>query len=87
MSVWQRSDDWVGSEIEDSFVMVNIETGNYVALNSTAAAIWNALETPADEDAIVGALTGAFDVSADECRAALPAALESMRAQDLVLPL
>ena len=84
MSEWQRSDDWVGSEIEDSFVMVNIETGNYVALNSTAAAIWNALETPLAEDAIVGALTAAFDVDEAQCRAALPAALESMRKLDLV---
>jgi len=37
---WARSDDWVGSEIEDSFVMVNIDSGKYVALNPTATAVW-----------------------------------------------
>ena len=34
--LWARSDDWVGSEIDDSFVMVNIDSGKYVALNATA---------------------------------------------------
>jgi hypothetical protein len=38
--MWQRSDNWVGSEIDDSFVMVNIDSGNYIALNITARRRW-----------------------------------------------
>ena len=41
---WVRSDDWVGTEIDGSFVMVSVESGKYVALNETAHAIWTALE-------------------------------------------
>jgi hypothetical protein len=65
---WQRDDNWVGSQIEDSFVMVNIETGKYVSLNASASAIWEALEQPRSRDEIVSDLRGKFDVDADACR-------------------
>ena len=48
-TIWQRSDQWIGTEVEDSFVMVNIETGKYVSLNPTANAVWRALEIAAPQ--------------------------------------
>ena len=81
---WQRSDDWIGSEIDDSFVMVNIESGNYVALNITANAVWQALETPSTEDDLVERLTGDFDVDAGQCRASVTQLLGKMSEMALV---
>ncbi|MEY2927543.1 MAG: hypothetical protein RL367_2020, partial [Pseudomonadota bacterium] len=40
-TIWQRSESWVGSQIDDSFVMLNIEVGDYVSLNATATDVWN----------------------------------------------
>lgn len=77
--MWQRSDDWVGSEIEDKFVMVNIESGKYVALNATANAIWQALEQQCDEDGIVAELLGQFVVEEGECRASVLRSLGEMQ--------
>jgi hypothetical protein len=82
--MWQRSDNWVGSEIDDSFVMVNIDSGNYIALNITANAVWQALETPSSEDDIVGKLSGQFDVAEAECRASVATLLEKMSEMALV---
>ena len=82
-ALWQRKDRWVGAEVDDSFVMVDIETGKYVALNPTALAIWNALETPADEDELCRMLIAKFEVEPEECRRAVAAVLDRMRELDL----
>ncbi len=81
---WQRSDDWVGSEIDDSFVMVNIDSGNYIALNVTANAVWQALETPSSEDELVSSLTEQFSIDADQCRQSVAALLGKMSEMELV---
>jgi hypothetical protein len=81
---WQRSDDWVGSLIDDSFVMVNIDNGNYVALNATANAVWQALETPSSEDELVAELTQQFDIDADACRSSVNTLLGKMSDMALV---
>ena len=83
---WQRSDDWIGSEIDESFVMVNIDSGNYVALNVTANAVWKALETPSSEDEIVRNLTVEFDIDADQCRDSVSLLLGKMSDMALVRP-
>ncbi len=80
---WARNDDWVGSAIEDSYVMVNIINGSYVALNETAHAIWDALETPRTKDEITAQLTTEFAVAADTCAAAVERTLAQMEVQQL----
>jgi molybdopterin biosynthesis enzyme len=81
--LWTRSDDWVGSEIDDAFVMVNIDSGKYVALNQTAAAIWTALESPVDQPTIERALCDAYAVSLEDCHRSVSTMLAQM--QDLQL--
>lgn len=81
--MWQRSDEWIGTEVEDSFVMVNIETGKYVSLNPTANAVWRALEHSQDEDQLCRMLMDEFDVGPEECRRAIADILERMGALNL----
>jgi hypothetical protein len=80
---WQRSDDWVGSQIEDGYVMVNINTGKYVSLNQTANAIWKALASPRTTPELCELLQAQFDVGAPACAKAVEAALETMRGLEL----
>jgi hypothetical protein len=77
-SKWQRDDNWVGSQIEDNFVMVNIETGKYVSLNASASAIWDALEQPRSTDEIVADLLGKFEVDDETCRNSVSRVLGTM---------
>lgn len=83
---WQRDDNWVGSQIDDNFVMVNIETGKYVALNSSASAVWEALESPHAKDEIVAALLGKFAVDEESCRRSVERVLDQMREMQLAAP-
>ena len=82
-ATWTRNEDWVGSAIEDSFVMVNIGNGSYVALNETARAIWDTLETPRTQSEIEASLSAQFDVAPDTCAAAVARTLAEMEVQQL----
>lgn len=84
-TIWNRDENWVGSEIEDSFVMVNVDTGSYVALNCTAHAVWRALEAPASQSEIVVKLVERFDVSPADCEAAVLRLLQKMQTLSLAV--
>lgn len=77
-TLWRRSEDWVGVQVEDSFVMVSVENGQYVALNRSANAIWQTIETPRTERQICEFLCAQFDVPVDQCAAAVERALAEM---------
>ena len=85
-TVWLRSDEWVGAEVEDSFVMVSIETGKYVALNKTADAVWRALETPCSASKICDILIERFEVEPEQCARAVATTLATMRTMELAKP-
>lgn len=82
--MWQRSDDWVGSQIDEQFVMVHIDSGKYLALNETANAVWQQLETPASVAQIVDGLTQTFDVDPDAAAQSVNALLDRMEGLGLV---
>lgn len=82
--MWQRNEDWVGTQVEDQFVMIHLEDGRYVALNETAAEAWRILEEPRDEQAIVAELTRQFDIDPQQCRESVDAMLDHMQTMELV---
>jgi len=84
VKTWSRSEDWVGTEVDGSYVMVNVESGKYVALNETASAIWHALEIPRSDRDIVDYLRGRFDVSEEACGEAVAQAIDTMSEMLLV---
>jgi hypothetical protein len=86
-TLWQRTDQWVGTEVEDSFVMINLETGTYLTLNATANAVWDVLETPQTQEAVEAALLDRFDVVPADCTTAVTSLLAKMRDMKLASPI
>lgn len=84
MTMYQRRDDWVGTQVEDHFVMIHLDSGRYIALNDTAVEAWQLLEEPRDRDALITALTERFDVDQEKCGQSVDKLIERMRALDLV---
>lgn len=82
--MWQRRDDWIGSEIDDSFVMINLDHGTYVALNKTASAVWDLLADPRDEAMLVAALVEKFSVEPARCLDAVRTLLDEMVGRELI---
>ena len=82
--VWRRSENWVGTSVEDAFVMISLEHGQYVSLNPTATDVWEAIETPDTIDHIVDKLTARYDVSAEHCRKSVSDLLVKLEGMGLV---
>lgn len=76
---WRRDDDWIGSAIEDSFVMVNVASGKYIALNPTANAIWAAIAEPRTPAEIAAHVRTEYDVPEAQCVAAVHRMLSEMQ--------
>ena len=53
----------VGEEI----IILNMETGDYLGLNSVGAAIWELLKTPQSAEQIIEKLHAEFDVDTETC--------------------
>jgi hypothetical protein len=84
MTIWQRRDDWLGSQVDDQYVMINLESGRYIALNPTAAETWQILEVPHERDDLVAALVERFKVDTDECARSIDGLLARMAELQLV---
>lgn len=85
-TIWQRANEWVGTEVEDSFVMIHLDNGTYLTLNRTASAVWEALESPQTQSAIEERLRTRFDVDPAICSAAVTDLLAKMRVHQLASP-
>lgn len=84
MTKWQQRADWVGSQVEDQYVMINIESGRYMALNDTATEAWRLLATPQDAEALTVALMDKFDVDRATCERSVATLLDTMSKSELV---
>lgn len=84
MTRYQRNDNWVGSQVDDSFVMLHIDAGDYIVLNETALAIWNSLATPRTQPEVVEALLEEYAVERSACEASVSRTLDEMSRMRLV---
>ena len=83
-TTWQRNNHWVGTQIDDAFVMLDFEAGTYVSLNKTATDVWNALEQPTSAENIISILTERYEVSGDQCAAAVDRVLADFQTKRLI---
>lgn len=81
---WKRRDDWVGSQVDDQFVMINLDSGRYMALNRTATEAWHALETPKTRDELVAVFTERFRIDSADCGRSVDAMLDKMSKLELI---
>ena len=68
MSRYIRTQENIGSKVKDEIVMVNVTQGNYYALNTVAASIWEIIETPHSVDEICAKLTNEYDIDDESCK-------------------
>lgn len=79
-SRWHRDPNWIGAKLDDTRVMLDVESGQYVGLNNTATVIWDALAEPITPAELQESLLARFDVSADQCAAAIERVLSEFEA-------
>lgn len=63
MNKFHRADGWYDTQVRDEVLMMHNETGRFVSLNESAAAVWAALQEPRTIDDLVSILLERFDVA------------------------
>ncbi len=63
----QRNDSrFISSIVNDEVILMDIKTGNYIALKTAAHAIWDILVKPITVSALIAQILEEYEVSEDE---------------------
>lgn len=65
---YRRNKNIVGASLDDEFVMMSVEHGEYFGLGGVAPTIWALLEQPASVEEIVDQIVSEYDVTRCVCR-------------------
>ena len=83
---WQRCDKIVGTNIEDSFVVLSPEASSYFAFNPSATDIWDLLAEPRSPEQIVAVLMEKYEVSHEICANSVYRILDELSVKGLASP-
>lgn len=83
-SQFSRSPQIVGSLVEDEYILMSIDAGEFYTIDGPAAHIWQVLEQPQTLAALIAELMDAFEVDAQTCRADTVEMLAEMLDQKLI---
>ena len=76
---------FIANKIGEDLVMMNMESGDFVAMNSVGAAIWELTETPISTHHLIQNLLEIYDIVEDQCINETTVFLEMSRDQELFL--
>jgi hypothetical protein len=80
----QRSLETPAAYLGDSLLMMSVEKGQYFSLNGVGTRIWELLENPTTEAALVEQLAAEYEVTAEVCAVQLVAFLAALRQRELL---
>ncbi|GGJ76995.1 hypothetical protein GCM10008939_21340 [Deinococcus aquiradiocola] len=80
--MWNIHPDVLVTDLDDELVLLHPLRSEMFSLNAAGGVIWRAL--PGTAEALVAALTDAFDVTTAEAEADVDALLRELAARDLV---
>ncbi len=82
-AIISRGDTALSSRVEDSVVMMDIESGNYYEIDTTAAQIWEMIDPPIAFSELCGSLGERYQVDAEQCRLETAQFIEKLQALGL----
>lgn len=81
----RRTENVFTAPLEDTLLMMSVENGVYHGLNSVGARIWELLEQPTTEAAVIERLLAEFEVEPEICTAQVAAFLTGLRERGLLV--
>jgi hypothetical protein len=76
--VVRKDDGFLVSELGDDIVMMNMQSGNYLGLNSVSADIWRLMAQPITAEAILDNLINQYEIDRESCETQTLACLNKM---------
>ena len=80
----EPSDDVVGQNLGEGFVLVHLKTNRIFELSRTGARFWDLLQTEGDRSRIEEQLLDEFDVTKEELTAEVDSLISSLATENLV---
>ena len=80
----QRSGEQSAAYIENTLLMMDLQKGQYFSLNAMATRIWELLEHPTTQAALVATLLVEYEVTAEVCSAEVETFLAELRQHNLL---
>ncbi len=72
------------TELDGDKVMMDLDKGQYFALNSVGSAIWDIIENPISVNEIVETLLKEYEVEKEECEASVIEFLQGLENAELI---
>jgi hypothetical protein len=76
---------FLANQLGEELVMMNMRTGDFVAMNNVGADIWKLLEQPMTMAELVDKLQGLYDISGPQCMHDTMQFLLSTAGQDIFI--
>lgn len=81
---FMAKDDVVDCDIGGDRALLHVENNSYFTINSTGAALWEAMAQPRTLDELVAVVVEKFDVTAEQCRDDIQAMLTQMNDAQII---
>ena len=65
--VMRNDKKFMASPVGDEIVMMSMESGNYIGMNSVATVIWEKLKQPISVKELIAFLLDNYDIDKEEC--------------------
>ncbi len=82
---YRRKQETISGRLHDQLVMMDIDKGQYFALNPVATRIWELLEKPQTIEALCNSLLDEFEVDPGRCQKEVQKHLDEMAKLDLIV--
>lgn len=79
-----RRQDVLSAPIDEQLLIMSVEHGLYFSFNPVAARIWELLEAPMTEEALVQQLIAEYDVEIQACRQQVVQFLDELKKRNLL---
>lgn len=82
--VTRVDENFLVSKLGNDTVMMNMNTGEYLGINSVATEIWTKIQGTVSVSDLIDTLLAAYDVSSEQCETETIACLEKMHSHGVI---
>ncbi|MDF1572513.1 MAG: PqqD family peptide modification chaperone [Bacteroidales bacterium] len=84
-SVVQRNPAQEFSKIDEEIIMLNVNKGEYYALNDVASRIWEMIDTPVQVNDLLNKLIEEYEIDTQTCQQDTLRCLEDFRNKSIII--
>lgn len=85
-TIIQRNEGkFLANALGDEIVMMNMDSGDYLGINSVGSDIWNLISEPITIDELIKKITAIYEVTEEQCNIEVNSFLAKMLEHDMLI--